>query len=82
VVGTADIRTAFDAMTHSSMQAALLGRGAHPEHVRAIMREVSHMLCRVAIPDAGSSEDFPLECRGNQGGVETPQVFNAMIEFK
>jgi len=80
VFGAADIATAFDAMVHASMQSALLGRGAHPNLVRAVMREVSHMLCTIQIAGAGTSDDFPLERGGKQGGVETPEIFNSMMD--
>ena len=81
VLGTADIATAFDTMEHASMQKALLGRGAHPDLVRAILREVSFMSGRISIQGAGMSNVFPFERGGKQGGVETPEVFNVMIEY-
>ena len=39
------------------------------------------MHCTITILGAGKSEAFPLERGGKQGGVETPEVFNRMIEY-
>ena len=38
------------------------------------------MTCDIELPGAGHSECFPLEQGGKQGGVETPEVFNIMVE--
>jgi hypothetical protein len=38
------------------------------------------MSCRIHVPGAGHSESFPFERGGRQGGMETPEVFNIMIE--
>ena len=81
VVGTADIATAFDCMTHSSICKCLLRRGMHPQLVRAILREVSGMSGKVFLPGAGLSEPCPFQRGGKQGGVETPEVFNIMMEY-
>ena len=81
ILGTADIATAFDCMTHESMTKCLLRRGVHPQLVRAILREVSGMSGNIFLPGAGLSESFPFQCGGKQGGVETPEVFNIMMEY-
>ena len=80
ILGSADIATAFDTMEHETLGQSLLGRGAHPDLARALLREVSCMTCRVNFPCAGQSEAFPLEHGGKQGGVETPEEFNIMTE--
>ena len=81
VVAAADVLTAFDCMNHGSMEKSLLGRGCHPVMARALLREVSGMSCNIEINGAGISETFPLERGGKQGGIETPEVFNAMMEY-
>ena len=80
VIGTADIATAFDAMQHESVQRALLERGAHPHLVRAFLQEVTGFSCCISLPGAGLSEEFAFELGGKQGGIETPDVFNVLME--
>ena len=45
-----------------------------------LLREVSGMICSLSLPGAGPSERFDLERGGKQGGVETPEEFNIMLE--
>ena len=62
------------------MQTALLDQGLHPDLARAVLREVSGIQCSIELDGAGRSEQFPLERGGKQGGVETPDVFNGMVQ--
>ena len=39
------------------------------------------MTCNLSLPGAWPSERFDLERGGKQGGVETPEEFNIMLEI-
>ena len=39
------------------------------------------MSSRILLQGVGTTDDFPFESGGKQGGIETPEVFNFMIEF-
>eukprot|EP00959_Pyramimonas_sp_CCMP1952_P450125 9425033-Pyramimonas_sp.AAC.1 len=75
-----DIETAFDSMRHGRLSQALLARVVHPRMAAALLRELSNMRCNIALPGADPCERFPLEKGGKQGGVETPELFNIMLE--
>ena len=45
------------------------------------MRELSFMMARISLPNAGSSSWFSFRKGGKQGGVETPDSFNMLVEF-
>ena len=80
VIGTLDIQIAFDSIKHECLANALIQRGLHPTMVRALLREVSHMTCRITLPGTDPSDSFEMHVGGKQGGVETSELFNAMIE--
>ncbi len=68
-------------MHYGPMREALCLRGLHPTISRAAMRELSGMRCSISMLGKEPSERFNMETGGKQGGVETPEVFNAMIEW-
>ena len=76
-----DVATAFDTINHGDLTKALAQRGMRPNLVRALLREVSFMKCNTTLPGASPSDRFPMCCGGKQGGIETPEEFNVMIEF-
>ena len=80
VVGTLDIAVAFDSVDRQVMADILSRRGLHPNLVRAIMREVSFMKCNISLPGVDACDRFDMQTGGKQGGVETPTLFNAMID--
>lgn len=75
-----DIAMAFDAMLHNEMAQALLHRGVHPCYVHALILEYLDLRARVKLADAEESDWFPYRKGGRQGGVETPEAFNLMLE--
>ncbi|CAK0809472.1 unnamed protein product, partial [Prorocentrum cordatum] len=81
VVGTLDIKTAFETMRHGHVSRILLNKGLHPNLVRAMLREMSILFCSMVLPGMLASDSFPLEVGGKQGGVETLELFNCMVEF-
>eukprot|EP00973_Karenia_brevis_P077259 10732218-Karenia_brevis.AAC.1 len=75
-----DIATAFDDMQHDQITDSLLSLGIHPLLVHALLREYCQLKARVKIADADFSNFFSFRKGGRQGGVETPEVFNLMVE--
>ena len=75
-----DIATAFDSMNHEVVVKALQSSGMKTDMILSLMAELSGCTARISIPGAGSSDDFPLERGGKQGGVETPDLFNILME--
>ena len=43
--------------------------------------EISHFDGEITLPEAGSTQRFPIEHGGKQGNAETPDEFKALIEF-
>ena len=79
-IAVQDIATAFDALEHEPISACLLEMGMHPANVLSLMQELAGVKGRISILGAGTSEQFPFCKGGKQGGVDTPDIFNAMIE--
>jgi hypothetical protein len=80
VLGSLDVAVAFDSIDHDMLCTALLKRGLHPQQVCCLLRELSGMMAQISIAGAGSTARFPLERGGKQGGVETPDEFNILVE--
>ena len=59
---------------------ALASSGLHPELVCCLSGELSGLRANITIPGAGSTGRFPLERGGKQGGVETPDEFNILLQ--
>ena len=62
------------------MATSLAGRGAHPGHIRALLKELSGAQATVTVAGAGRSLPFAWQHGGKQGAVETPDIFNYMVE--
>ena len=73
----ADIRTAFDEMMHGVLEQTLLW---HPLVVFNILRELSFVRARMKVPGCDVSDLYPFLRGGKQGGVDTPDLFNVVIE--
>eukprot|EP00973_Karenia_brevis_P086357 11974497-Karenia_brevis.AAC.1 len=81
VVGSFDVATAFDSMDHDFMFEAMLGVGI-PEHiVAALMRELLHVQADAEIKDITSVEAIGINKGGRQGGTETPNEWNWLMEY-
>ena len=76
-----DVLTAFDSMDHDLMFAALRQRGVRPGRVAANARELTVLQAVISLTGAGDSEPPPFTRGGKQGGVETADEWNALIEF-
>ena len=75
-----DIETAFGKLRHDSMQSSLQSYGASIRTVQAIMQELHNYKAAVLIPGCEESQEFPHQCGGHQGWVQTPDLFNCLID--
>lgn len=75
-----DVQTAFDDMQHEVIFQSLLSRGVHAELVYALAQEYTDLRARVTVSDSDPSASFSFLRGGRQGGVETPEVFNMVVE--
>ena len=81
LVALQDVELAFDSMQHELIATALQARGAAPSIVAAHLRELTGLNAVMTIPNAGDTNSFPYSKGGKQGGVETPDEWNAVIDF-
>ena len=81
MLGSQDIEIAFDCMRHDPVSQTFASRGAHPTVVAAVLREMSGMLGTLSLPGMEASEEFDMQRGGKQGGVETPEVSNTVLEW-
>lgn len=79
-ISAQDIQTALDSMKQSSMQTALTRGGLSANTLRALMREVSNFKASITIPGCGSGPEFDMESGGHQGGIQTPDIWNNLLE--
>ena len=68
-------------MLHSVLESALNARGAHPILIFNILRELTQIQARMVLPGCDPTELFDFLRGGKQGGVDTPDLFNVVIEF-
>ena len=80
-VATQDFKAAFDDMDHASMLSALRHRAASVCAVSNLIRLVTGLQARLSILTAGKTDWFPIESVGKQGGIETPDEWNALLEY-
>ena len=80
IICTLDAKTAFDAMKHQALDVAMQNRGLSITSRLALLRELFGKTAFLNIPAAGSSKTFPFLRGGKQGGVETSDEFNLVVE--
>ena len=81
LVACQDVCTAFDAMSHDVIADALLARGCSPQLACVCLRELTGIQAVATLPGAGTTQPFAFEKGGKQGGAETPEVWNAVIDY-
>ena len=81
VLGSLDIATAFDLLSHTLVREALSGFGVHPAVTLVLLQELMQCSAQLEVPTAGTIPDIPCECGGCQGGVDTPDAFNAAVAW-
>eukprot|EP00973_Karenia_brevis_P054370 7553502-Karenia_brevis.AAC.1 len=77
VMPVGDILTAFDLMRHNDISDALRIKGVSAAGIRLEMRELADVHMSIQIPSDPPSGFVPLQKAGIQGGVRTPDQFNA-----
>ena len=53
----------------------------HPMIIFNILQEICHIQAQVKLPGCDPTELFDFLPGGKQGGVDNPDLFNAVIEF-
>ena len=80
LVACQDVSTAFDAMGHELISNALSSRGC-PDHLTCrFVWELTGIHAVITLPGAGTTEPFEFNRGGKQGGVETPDAWNAIMD--
>ena len=80
LVAAQDVQTAFDSMQHDDIAAAMVRRGINPGMVAAHLRELSGLKAFITLPGVGDSPSFVYNKGGKQGGIETPDEWNILID--
>ena len=80
LLGALDVAIAFDKIDHAVLAKSLQARGLHPQQVAVLLRELTGIEASLSILGADSSDPFPLEVGEKQGGAETPDEFNILVE--
>ena len=75
-----DILTAFDLMQHKVIGDALTATGICATGLRMELRELTDVSMTLQLPNTPLSGPVPLQKAGIQGGVCTPDQFNAVME--
>ena len=76
-----DIKTAFDDMRHGILERAMRQRGIHPLTIHNVLRELSELQARINIQGCEVTDPFPFTKGGKQGGNDTPDLFNLVVEY-
>ncbi len=67
-------------MHHSVIAESLTARGIHPQLVANFIRELFDVNAIISVPRAGETPPFPFTKGGRQGGTETPDTFNTVVD--
>ena len=80
-IASLDVKTAVDSMCHRTVDAAMAAKGV-PINVRiAVLQGLFSKRAHIRLPSVGCSVEFPFLRGGKQGGAETPDVFNDVMEL-
>ena len=80
VVFAGDILTAFDEIRHEHLDGALRASGVDIETRIELMKQLFNKNASLLLPGAGETEKFEYSKGGWQGGINTPDEFNCMIQ--
>eukprot|EP00973_Karenia_brevis_P047533 6597089-Karenia_brevis.AAC.1 len=67
-------------MRHCHISEALRQRGVDSGVRALLLQELIGVKATMYVPGAGATSGFEFQCGGRQGGVETPDEFNALLE--
>ena len=77
---SADIKRAFQGITHEWAQRAMI-RFRVPAQLRIVLlEELTGLRCSAALPGTNPSQYCPYTKGGREGGVGTPSLFNLLVE--
>ena len=80
MVSVQDVRIAFDSMRHGLVSDSLRGRGVSSRDVGTHMRELTALAGYITLPFVAHTPPFNFFKGVNQGGVETPDEWRAIID--
>eukprot|EP00972_Heterocapsa_arctica_P054177 7985539-Heterocapsa_arctica.AAC.1 len=75
-----DVKQAFDEMSHRQMAEALYQSGADLGASIALAQELEDMRGRATLAESSPIAIFTISKGGKTGGVETPWIFNVMLQ--
>ena len=76
-----DIRFAFDSLPHFLIKEALLSQGVSGQVTGLHMQELAGLQGFMVLPNVGATPRFDFGRGGKQGGVETPDEWNAVVNY-
>eukprot|EP00974_Lingulodinium_polyedra_P120205 11174104-Lingulodinium_polyedra.AAC.1 len=78
---SADIKTAFQLLSHDAVQRALRRYEVPPLLRRCLLEELTGLRVKASLPGVDAPEGFiPYTRGGREGGVDTPTLFNITVE--
>jgi hypothetical protein len=80
LVALQDVEVAFDSMEHEHIVTSMSARGITAGMVGAHMRELCNMRAVITLPGAGDTQSFSYNKGGKQGGIETPDQWNMLVD--
>ena len=81
LVALQDVETAFDTMAHEHIATSMRARGVSSEVTVAHLRELTGIKATIHLPCVGSTPPFDYSKGGKQGGIETPDEWNTLIDY-
>jgi len=81
IVVSLDVHIAFDSINHVLLAVALMHAGAPTYLVAAVMEEFYDLVAQMSVAGIGSTREFAYHKGGRQGGVETPPIWNIIMDF-
>lgn len=80
IVALQDVKTAFDAMHHEHIAESMSQRGVSAGVTAAHLRELTGLHAFITLPGVGDTQKFCYSRGGKQGGLETPDQWNALVD--
>ena len=81
VIASLDTKTAFDCILHTVLEKALQSAGLPLALIAAFLEQLADLRANMYIPGIGATPDFEYWRGGRQGGPETPDLFNFVLDY-